>query len=335
MAQETVAPEARMMKFILGKWISKPIHVAAKLGIADILAEGSRNIDYISEMTGTHPPSLYRMMRALSSVGVFAETEDRVFVNTPLSECLAENRLRSASLMFHSEWHDKMWDNLLYSVETGNPAFEKLYGEPAFDWFEKHPEEARVFHEANSFKAASSHRVIADVYDFAGIKTVTDVGGGLGSLMIEILKANPAMKGVVAELPETACHLAEVIRENKLESRMTAVECDFFKVIPAGSDAYLLSHVIHDWPDEKCIQILRNCRKAIGSDGRLLIVEAVIPPGNDFSISKLLDLEVLLMGGGRERGEEDFTRLMTQSGFCLSRIIDTGEHISIIEGTPE
>ncbi|MCP4610927.1 MAG: methyltransferase, partial [Planctomycetes bacterium] len=235
MTQEAVSPESQMMKFILGKWISKPIHAAAKLGIPDILANGSRNIDDLSEMTETHPDSLYRMMRALSGVGVFAESEGRVFANTPLSECLKEDRLRSASLMFHSDWHDRMWDNLLYTLQTGYPAFEAIFGDRAFDWFEKNPDEARVFHEANSFKAAFSHRVIAEVYDFTGISTITDVGGGFGGLMTEILKVNPFMKGVVAELPETVRHLNEIIKKSGLESRMSAVECDFFKEVPGGS----------------------------------------------------------------------------------------------------
>jgi len=335
MNPETVSPENQMMQFILGKWISKPIHAAAKLGIPDILAEKGRSVEELAEMTETLSAPLYRMMRALSCVGIFAETENRVFVNTPLSECLAEGRLKSAALMFHSSWHDSMWDNLLYSIRTGNPAFEKVCGVPVFDWFKKNPEDAEIFHKANSFKAASSHRVIAEVYDFTGISTLTDVGGGFGSLMAEILKANPHLKGVVAELPEMVGHVDEMIKMNGLEDRMSVAECDFFREIPEGSDAYLLSHVIHDWPDEKCVTILKNCRKAIVPEGRLLIAEAVIPPGNTFSVSKLLDLEVLLMGGGCERNEEEFGNLMKKSGFRLSQIIHTEENISVIEGIPE
>ncbi|MDM8538790.1 methyltransferase, partial [Desulfobacterales bacterium HSG17] len=206
-----------------------------------------------------------------------------------------EGKLRSASLMFHSDWHDKMWDNLLYSIQTGKPAFEKVQGEPAFDWFGKNPEQAELFHKANAYKAASSHRVIAETYNFKGINTITDVGGGLGSLMVEILKAHPHLKAVVAELPEVIEQVKQTIRQNSLENRMKAVECDFFNDIPEGSDVYLLSHVLHDWPDDKCIDILNNCRK---TEARLLIIEAVIPDGNTFSVSKLLDLEVLLMGRG-------------------------------------
>ena len=335
MSQQTISPVDQMMQFILGNWISKPIYVATKLGIADILAGGARSIDEIAEKTETHSPTLYRLMRALSGLGIFAETEDRVFVNTPLSECLQENRLRAASLLFHSDWHDRMWDHLLYSIKTGRPAFDKVHGKPAFEWFADHAEEAKVFHDANSFKAAMSHRVIVDVYDFTGIKELTDVGGGLGGLMMETLRANPTMRGIVAELPETARRVGAIVEDSELADRMTAVECDFFEEVPAGSDAYLLSHVLHDWSDERCVRILRNCRKAMGTDGRLLIVEAVIPTGNAFSVSKLLDLEVLLMGGGRERSEEEFRWLLEESGFRLSRILPSDGDVSIIEGIPE
>jgi hypothetical protein len=335
MNQKTNSPEQQMMQFILGKWISKPIYVAVKLGIPDILGEENKSIKDLAELTDTSAATLYRMMRALAGVGIFFELENRIFKNTTLSEGLMKDRLKSAVLMFQSPWHDSIWENLQYSIQTGKPAFEKVFGESAFEWFGKNPEEATIFHEANSFKAASSHRVITEVYDFSGIKTLTDVGGGLGSLMIEILNANPHMKGVVAELLQVVPQLNGIIKENKLERRMSAVECDFFKKIPSSSDAYLFSHILHDWSDDKCITILKNCRKAIPAYGKLLIVEGIIPPGNEFSISKLLDLEVLLMGGGCERTENEFRSLLNKSGFKVSQVIRTEESISIIEGVPK
>lgn len=334
MNPETAAMENQMMQFILGKWISKPVHVAATLGIPDLLAGKDRKIEDIAEMTHTCPSALYRMMRALSCVGIFAETENRKFTNTPLSECLMEDRLRPAAMMFHSHWHDRMWDNLMYSIQTGKPAFEKVFSLSAFDWLGQHPEEAEVFHKANAYKAAFSHGVIVDSYDFTGIRTLTDVGGGTGSLMIEILKANPHMKGTVAELPENADLISAAIRKSGLGQRMNAVACDFFNEIPVTCDACLLSNILHDWPDEKCITILENCRKVLNNVGKIIILEAVIPPGNDFSISKLLDLEVFLMGGGCERNKDEFENLMKQSGFRLSRILNTERNISIIEGVP-
>lgn len=168
----------------------------------------------------------------------------------------------------------------------------------------------------------------------SGINTITDIGGGFGSLLVEILKASPNMTGVVAELPEVLDYVNQTIKKNGLENRMKAVECDFFDEIPGSADACILSNIIHDWPDEKCITIMKNCRNVLNRDGKLIILEAVIPPGNLFSISKLLDLEVFLMGGGCERSKNEFENLMEQSGFRLSRITDTKENISIIEGIP-
>lgn len=335
MNQKVSPPEQQMMHFILGKWISKPIYVAAKLGIADMLTKGAKNIEELAEMTTAMADPLYRMMRALASVGIFVETKYRVFKNTPLSECLTKGRLKSAALMFESDWHNNIWDNLLYSIQTGKPAFEKVFGKPAFEWFENNPKQAKVFNEANSFKSVFSHRIIVERYDFSNINTLTDVGGGFGGLMIEILNANSHMKGRVAELPEIVPRIIENIKENKLENRMRAVKCDFFKAIPGDSDAYLLSHILHDWPDEKCIRILDNCRKVIDSKGKLIIIEGIIPPDNEFSISKLLDLEVLLMGGGRERTEDEFEELLRRSGFKLSEVIHADGDLSIIIGIPE
>ncbi len=335
MNQNTNPPEQQMMQFIIGKWISKPIYVAAKLGIADMLAQRNRNIEELAEMSATMADPLYRMMRALAGIGIFTETKNRVFENTPLSECLKKGRLKSAALMFESNWHSNIWNNLLYSIQTGKPSFEKVFDKPAFEWFRDNPKQADIFNEANSFKAVFTHRIIVERYDFSRIKTLTDVGGGLGSLMIEILKANSHMKGIVAELPETIPQIIKTIKKNKLENRMGAVQCDFFKEIPVGSDAYLLSHILHDWPDEKCINILKNCRKVMDSKGKLLIIEGIIPSGNEFSVSKLLDLEVLLMGGGCERTKDEFEELFKKSGFQLSEIVQTDEGISIIAGVPE
>ncbi len=329
-----MTPEKQMMGIILGKWISKPVNSACRLGIPDILSRGSKHIDEIAELTGTKSDPLYRMMRALACVEVFSETSPRVFINTRLSECLVEGRLKSAVLMFQSQWHDRMWGELLYSIQTGKPAFDKVHGEPAFRWFQKNPEHSREFHRANCIKAATSHAAAIRNYDFNMARTITDVGGGYGGLVVEFLKSYPHIKAVVAELPETVPHIDEVIGENGMESRMRAVECDFFKEVPGGSDLFLLSHILHDWSDDKCLAILKNCRAATGDNGKLLVLEAVVPTGNDFSISKLLDLEVLLMGGGRERSIKEFEHLFERSRFRLSRIVHTDEGISILEGTP-
>lgn len=334
MNQTGLNPDHQMMQYILAKWISKPIYVAAKLGIADILSAKDIHINDLAEQTYTSSSGLYRLMRALAGVGIFKETQDRIFSNTPLSECLKKDRLKPAALFFESSWHNRLWDELLFSVQNEKPAFEKTFGKPVFEWLADNPIEAEIFHQANAMKASSSHKVIAEVYDFEGIGTLMDVGGGYGNLMIEILRVYPHIKGIIAELPGMIPKICQTIKTSQLESQIKAVECDFFESIPKGSDSYLLSHILHDWPDDECITILKNCRKAIPESGKLLIIESIIPQGNEFSIGKLLDLEVLLMGGGRERTAEEFNKLFHDSGFRLSSILSTRENISILEGRP-
>ena len=321
----------RMMQLIAGKWISAPIFVAARLGIADILSDGPKAIEHIAGETGAHPRYLYRLLRALACVGIFTEQDNRVFGLTPLAECLKTGSMRSIALFLLSEWHNQAWERLADCVKTGKIPFEEAHGMPCFEWLAEHPGAARVFHEANAVKAASSHSAIVEAYDFRGIDTLTDVGGGYGTLLLEILEAKPHIRGVVADRPPTLEVATRAIRAKGLEERCSAVECDFFKEVPPGSDAYLLSHILHDWDDERCRGILDNCRKATGPNGRLLVVEMIVPPGNAFSIAKLLDLEVLVMGGGCERTENEFRGLLAASGFRLSRIIPTGEDICVLE----
>jgi len=250
MKPNELPPPAQLMKFIVGRWISKPIYVAAELGIADMLAEGPKSIEELAQTSQSHAPSLYRMMRALASVGIFFETEAKRFELTPMAEYLKTGAMRSIALMFNSDWSDKAWGYFLDSVKTGVTAFEKAHGMSVSDWLEKNPQAAEVFNEANAIKAGSSHRAIVDVYDFSGINTLTDIGGGLGILMAEILIANPLMEGVVADTPSVIQKTVKMIQTRGIEDRCQAVECDFFEKIPSGSDAYLMSNILHDWPDK-------------------------------------------------------------------------------------
>ena len=325
-------PSAQLMKFIVGKWVSKPIYVAAELGIADMLAEGPKSIQDLAIESKSHAPSLYRMMRALASVGVFSETEDKHFKLTPMAEYLKNGAMRSMALLFNSDWSDKAWGYFMDSVKTGDTAFEKAHGMTLSDWLEENAHASEIFNEANAIKAGSSHRAIVEAYDFSDINTLTDVGGGLGVLMEEILIANSAMKGIVADIPSVIQKTREMIQARGIEDRCQAVECDFFKKIPSGSDAYLMSNILHDWSDEQCRIILTNCKHAMKNESRLLVVEIIVPAGNEPSVAKLLDLEMLVMTGGRERTEAEFNYLFESSGFRLSRIIPTKENICIIEG---
>jgi hypothetical protein len=329
-AQELPLP-AKLMKFIVGKWISKPIYVAAELGIADILADGPKNIEELAQITKSHSASLYRMMRALASVGIFSETEGKHFELTPMAEYLKSGSMRSIALMFNSDWSDKAWGYFLDSVKTGGIAFEKAHGLPVAKWLEINPRAAAVFNEANAVKAANSHKAILDVYNFAGFNTLTDVGGGTGVLMAEILNVNPFMKGVIADVPAVIQKAKKTIKVRGLQNRCQAVECDFFKEIPAGSEVYLMSNILHDWTDDQCRKILTNCHRAMESNSRLLVVEMIVPPGNEPSIAKLLDLEMMVTTGGRERREDEFKNLLESTGFKLTRIIPTKNTVCVLE----
>jgi hypothetical protein len=322
----------QLMKYVVGRWISKPIYVAAKLGIADLLTAGPRSIKGLARASRSYAPSLYRMMRALASIGIFSENEDKKFELTPMAEYLKAGSMRSIVIMFNSEWSDKAWEYFLDNIKDGETAFDKAYGMPVTEWLEKNPPAAEIFNEVNAIKAAGSHRTIIDSYDFSGIKTLTDVGGGIGVLMAEILSANPSMEGIVLDIPSVIREAKKTIRARGMETRCRVMEADFFDQIPPGSDAYLLSNILHDWPDDKCRQILKNCHQAMKADSKLLVMEMIIPEANKPSVAKLLDLEMMVMTGGRERTKADFEELFRSSGLELTRIIPTREDVYVIEG---
>lgn len=333
MIPNELPPHVQLMKYIVARWISKPIYVVAELGIADMLADGPKSIDELARASESHAPTLYRVMRALASVGIFVETEDKQFELTPMAALLKSDAMRSIALMFNSEWSDKAWGFFLESVKTGDTAFEMAHGMPVCAWLEKNPRAAEVFNEANAIKAAGWHRAILNAYDFAEINSLTDVGGGVGALLVEILKAHPTMHGVVADLPSVVWKAEKTIWNHKLTDRCQTIACDFFKEIPSGSDVFIMSNILHDWPDDICMTILRNCHDAMKPKSRLLVVEMVVPPGNEPSISKLLDLEMLVITGGRERTEAEFRTLFDAAGFEFNRIIPTEEGVCILEGT--
>lgn len=331
MKPNELPPPAQLMNFIVGKWISKPIYVAAELGIADMLTENPKSIEELAQASQSHAPTLYRMMRALASVGIFSETEDNRFELTPMAEYLKAGGMRSIALMFNADWSDNAWGYFLDSVKTGETAFEKAHGMPVSEWLEKNPRAADVFNEANAVKATNFSRAIVNAYDFSGITTLTDIGGGLGALIADILIANPLIKGLIADTPLVIQEAKKFIQAQGIKDRCEAIACDFFKKIPSGSDAYLMSNILHDWPDEQCRIILKNSYRAMSAESKLLVVEMVIPPGNEPSVAKLLDLEMLVTTGGRERTEKEYKTLLESSGFKLSRRIATQESICILE----
>ena len=270
MSPQEMPPPFALFRMITGYYVSRAIHVVAKLGIADLLADGARGHDDLAKATGTHAPSLNRVLRLLASAGVFTEEEDGSFALTPIGACLRSGvpgSMRAAALLFGGITQ-QAWGDLLYSVETGEPAFRRVFGMDPFDYMAEHPDEAANFDAAMADFTKHIAIAVAAAYDFSPFRRIVDVGGGNGALLAGILKANPTLTGVLFDLPEVADRATAPMRELGLADRCEIVGGDFFKAVPAGGDAYLLKHVIHDWNDDRATAILRNCRRAMGADGQ-------------------------------------------------------------------
>jgi len=321
MPEQMLTPEDQMMQWITSKWITKPICVITELGIADILRDGPLSVDDLAKKTDTHAPTLFRILRALSSVGVFSETEDLVFGLTPLSQCLFSNALRPIARMFLSEWHDKAWSGLSHTARTGEPAFDHTFGKPSFEWFEENPVARSILDQGQGSKAVGFANAVIEAYDFSGFKSICDIGGGQGTFLIQLLAAYPHIKGYVAELPGAVGSAKKTIAKANLSGRCKAVSYDFIKEAPPVCDAYFLVNVLHDWNDEICIRILKNITNTMNADTRLWVIEYIIEPGPGFSVAKLLDIEVLVMSGGRERSINEYKTLVSSAGLEVSRII--------------
>jgi hypothetical protein len=319
-----------------GYWHTQAIHVAARLGVADLLKDGPRSAEQLAGLTGSHPRGLYRLLRALASLGIFAEDAERRFALTPLAGCLRSDvtgSLRSLAIM-RGEWQYEAWGRLLYSVQTNRPAFEKVFGLPLFDFLSRHPDKGRLFDDAMTGVHGRETAAMLQAYDFSGVGTLADVGGGNGEVLTSILKRYPHMKGILFDLPAVAERTRANVEAAGLAGRCAVVAGNFFESVPAGADAYLLRHIIHDWDDDRSATILRHCRQAMGKGGKLLIVEGVVPPGNEPSVSKFFDLAMLVVPGGMERTEQEYRRLFEAGGFRLVRVVPTPTWISVLEGEP-
>lgn len=328
-------PSVGMLQMISGFWISRAIYVAAKLGIADQLRDGPKTVDELAAATATHAPSLYRVLRALASVGVFTEVKKRGFALTPLADTLrtdAPGSLRAFATVELGEEHYPAWGELLHSVRTGEIAFDRAFGMPVWKFFEQNPGNAKTFNDAMTGFTLAVNDAVLSSYDFSSISKIVDVGGGHGSLIASILKANPKMKGVLFDAPPVIEGAGHRLKDEGLAERCEATAGDFFDSVPSGGDAYIVKWIIHDWDDEQSVSILKNCHRAMAENGRLLLVEAVVPDGSEPHFSKYMDLNMLIMTGGRERTEDEYRTLLEASGFKLTRIVPTESPMSIIEG---
>ncbi len=327
-----------LRRLIIGYRVSQALAVAARLGIADLLSDGPRSIDELAAATGTHALSLYRLLRVLASEGVFSEQGDGRFALTPLAEPLKADTPDSlhARAMFDAaqgNWH--AWGKLMQSTRTGEPAIQHAYGKDLFGYLKDHPDEGKIFNEVMAAQTVTEARAVLEAYDFVGIDTLVDIGGGVGTLLAAILDAHPSMRGVLYDQSHVVVDARERLTGAGVVDRCRAVGGDFFESVPAGGNAYILKHILHDWDDDDCQRILGNCRRAIAKDGRLLVIEVLIPPGNDPDYGKFLDLQMLVVTkGGRERTQAEYRSLFESTGFTLARMIETQSDICVIEGVP-
>lgn len=323
-----------MNGLITGYWTTQAVYVAAKLGVADRLVSGPRTADDLAQEVNVHGPSLYRLLRALASLGLFAADETGRFRLTPLGESLRSDvpgSQRALAIMSGKEQYHA-WGSLLYSVQTGKTAFDKLYGMPVFEFLSRNEEQAKVFDAAMVGIHGRETAAMTDAYDFSGVTVLADIGGGNGSLLISVLKKHPTMRGILYDLPGVVGRAKANFQTAGVADRCQAIGGDFFASVPAGADAYLMRHIIHDWDDERATTILRNVHRVLPANGRLLVIEGIIPSGNDPSFGKLLDLTMLVIPGGKERTKEEYRELFSGAGFDLTRIVPTNAEVSVIEG---
>ena len=337
----TLPPPLLLYQLATGHYVSRALLVAAKLGIADLLKDGPRHYSELAEATGTHAPSLNRMMRLLASAGVFTEGDNGDFGLTPAGECLrmgVPGSSRAMVMHFAGDRIRELWKDLEYCVRTGEPAYRLRGITDTFLDPLRTPEEQAIFDAAMADITRLAAVAVAAVYDFTRFNTIVDVGGGNGALMIGILKENPKLRGVVFDRPPAAERATAQISQNNLVERCQAVGGDFFKEVPAGGDAYLLKHVNHDWDDPRAVTILKNCRTAMTPQGKLLIVEGVYPKRIDQSAESrgaaAIDVNMLVATGGRQRSEDEFRSLYQAAGFRLTTIVPTVARVSIVEGVP-
>lgn len=328
------SPAARLLQLASGFRITQALYVVAKLQVADNLVKGPKTCGELAPLVGAHEQSLFRVMRALASLGVFGQDSEDKFSLNSMSSLLvvdATDSVRAAVLVWGSEMY-RAAGELLMSVKTGKTAFDSLFGEGHFEYLSKHPEESETFNTmmAQMLRASPTRRSI-ERYDFSGRKTVVDVGGGVGELLASILQRNPHLTGILYDLPAAVKAAPDHLKSRGVVGRVKIVTGSAFDSVPGGGDVYTMSRVLHDHPDDVALKILRHCRKVIPSEGVLLIGDSVVPGGSTPSPGKVVDLTMLIMTGGRERTEKDWAALLKEGGFTM---VKADEKENLVEARP-
>ncbi len=336
-SSDDLSVEQRMYQFIFGFMALPAIAVATKLGIPDLLADSTRTIDELAHATNAHALSLRRLLQFLASLGIFVEDATGKYGQTPLSEVLrsdAPQSFRGLAIMLGSEYMWRPWGQLHQSVLTGKPGFDRVHGASILEYLSAHPEELAIRNAAMTSISSVELPQILAAYDFSQFQQVADLGGGQGALLHGILSAYPKLRGILADLPQVVAGTA-ILRSGSVASRCEVLGVDLFQTVLAGADGYVMKYVVHGFNDADALKILRNCRKAMSPNAKLLLIERVLKPANQPDPGKFMDLQMLVVApGGRERTETDYRALLDKAGFSLKRVISTAGPVAIVESQP-
>lgn len=325
-----------MLGHITAYWISQLVFVAARLGVADALAKQPLTAEVLARRVGAHAPSLRRVLRALASVGIFAERPDGRFRLTPVAATLrsdAPGSLRHFAMMMVDGYNWNGWRELLHGVRTGEIPFDHVHGMPVFEYLRQHPEDDRLFSASMASISGPENDAVARAFDFGRFGTLVDVGGAHGHLLATVLRRHRRLRGILYDQPQVVAAAIDTgfVSAPALAGRCTIQGGDFFREVPHGADAYMMKYILHDWSDEQAVRILGHCREAVAPGGRVLVIEHVIRPGNAPDWGKLLDINMLALTGGQERTRAEFAALFTRAGLRLVRVHPTRAALSILE----
>ena len=328
-------PAQQVLQVATGYIASSALYAAITLNIADHLSAGPKPVADLAKASGANEDALYRVLRLLASLGIFDEVAPRTFALTPSADLLRKDvpgSMRGMAVFLPDPFHYKVYSEVMHSMMTGQPAGDKAVGMPVFEYLSKNPEYSKVFNDAMTAMSAPVAGAAVEAYDFSTIGTLVDVAGGHGEVLMSILKANPKVKGILADIGHVVEGAKPRIASAGLADRMQAVACDFFAAVPEGGDAYIMKHIIHDWDDDRASVILKNIGKAMGATkGKVILLESLIPAGPAPDLGKFIDIEMLLLPGGRERTAEEFRALFERSGFTMTKVIPMKSPLSIIE----
>ena len=328
-------PEAQIAQILLGQLVPRLVHLFAVLKLADHLSVGPKRAEELAADTATHAPTLARVLRTLASLGFVTRDEHHRFALQPLGAVLKSGTpSHAAAVILGGEVCTRSLDDFLYSVQTGKTGFERAFGKPAFAWLGEHPAEATLFNHTMVGFHGMEPEAVAAAYDFSSMKTVADVGGSTGNMIATLLSRYPAMQGVLFDLPHVVAEAPPILKQRGVADRVRIEGGSFFETVPSGADAYILSHVIHDWNEEQCLTILGHCRRAMGPSGRLLLVEMVLPEGDTPHPGKLLDMLMLSVPGGEERTPSQYDALLAKAGFKMTQVVPTQSLVSVVEASP-